>query len=85
MNSDLAIWIAGSIILFIIGLYGLSSKSDGLKVIISNSSKFNIYRNWFFIKNKSRSIGTILCYSVFICWWCNHWYSIVNVDQNLQG
>jgi len=35
MNSNLALWIAGCIILFLIGLYGLMSKRDGLKIAIA--------------------------------------------------
>ena len=35
MDSNLAIWVSGSLILFIIGLYGISTKRDLFKVLIS--------------------------------------------------
>jgi NADH-quinone oxidoreductase subunit K len=35
MNIDLAIWLATAIMLFIVGLYGLISKSDGLKMVFA--------------------------------------------------
>lgn len=35
MDSSVAIWISGSLILFIIGLYGISTKRDLFKVLIS--------------------------------------------------
>ena len=35
METNIAIWIAGSLTLFIIGLYGISTKRDLFKVLIS--------------------------------------------------
>lgn len=35
MDSNIAIWIMGSLTLFIIGLYGISTKKDLFKVLIS--------------------------------------------------
>ncbi len=35
MDADLSIWIAGAFMLFIIGLYGMISKRDTLRLIIS--------------------------------------------------
>ena len=35
MNSELALWIAGALVLFVIGLYGLISKRDAVRMIIS--------------------------------------------------
>jgi NADH:ubiquinone oxidoreductase subunit K len=35
MNVDLAIWLAGSIVLFIIGIYGLVSQKDAIRLVIA--------------------------------------------------
>ena len=35
MDSNVSIWISGSLILFIIGLYGISTKRDLFKILIS--------------------------------------------------
>ena len=35
MNIDLAIWLAGSLTLFLIGLYGLVSQKDAIRLIIA--------------------------------------------------
>ena len=35
MDSNVTIWVSGSLILFIIGLYGISTKRDLFKVLIS--------------------------------------------------
>lgn len=35
MNSELALWIAAALVLFVIGLYGLISKRDAVRLIIS--------------------------------------------------
>ncbi|MCY3411252.1 MAG: NADH-quinone oxidoreductase subunit K [Candidatus Heimdallarchaeota archaeon] len=34
MNIDLAFWLASSFLLFIVGLYGLITKRDALRIII---------------------------------------------------
>lgn len=35
MNEDLALWLAGCFVLFFIGVYGLITKKDGVKILIS--------------------------------------------------
>ncbi|MHA2253619.1 MAG: NADH-quinone oxidoreductase subunit NuoK [Candidatus Kariarchaeaceae archaeon] len=35
MNEDLAFWLSASIVLFIIGIYGLMSQKDGIRIVIS--------------------------------------------------
>ena len=35
MDSNIAIWISGSLVLFVIGLYGISTKRDLFKSLIS--------------------------------------------------
>lgn len=35
MNEDLAFWLSASLVLFIIGIYGLMSQKDGIRIVIS--------------------------------------------------
>ncbi|MHA2089840.1 MAG: NADH-quinone oxidoreductase subunit NuoK [Candidatus Kariarchaeaceae archaeon] len=35
MNEDLAFWLSASIVLFLIGIYGLMSQKDGIRIVIS--------------------------------------------------
>ena len=35
MNEDLALWLSASIVLFLIGIYGLISQKDGIRIVIS--------------------------------------------------
>ena len=35
MNADLAVWISGSVVLFVIGLYGLISQKDAIRIVIA--------------------------------------------------
>ncbi len=35
MNGDLAFWLASSMVLFIIGIYGLMSRKDAIRLIIA--------------------------------------------------